>query len=92
MGDASFFHILDDLALCREPLIAGLARPKGSDLDGARWANARVALTDAGEAVLAGDIDHVALNGIDRWWAGTRLSGRSAWRFDREGDRLIPPV
>jgi hypothetical protein len=92
MGDASFFHILDDLAFCAEPLIAGLARQTEPDRDSARWTNASLTLTDAGEAVLAGDIDHVRLNGIDRWWAGTRLAGRSVWRFDREDDRLVPPA
>jgi hypothetical protein len=92
MGDASFFNILDDLAFCGEPLIAGLARPAGPDRDSSRWLNARLTLTDAGQAVNGGEIDHVRLNGIDRWWAGTRLSGRSVWRFDRENERLAPPA
>jgi hypothetical protein len=92
MGDASFFHLLEDLASCREPLIAGLERPMAPDRDGSRWTNARLMLTDAGQAVRGGEIDHVALNGIDRWWAGTRLAGRRTWRFDREGERLVPPA
>lgn len=91
MGDLSFFHILDDLAFCREPLMAGLERATGPEQDAARWQDANLTLTDAGQAVLAGEIDHVALNGIDRWWVGTRLAGRATWRFDREGERLVPP-
>jgi len=41
--------------------------------------------------VLAGDEDHVALNGIDRWWAGTRLNGHDVWRYDRVKMSLVPP-
>jgi hypothetical protein len=45
----------------------------------------------AGEDVLAGGDDHVMLNGIDRWWAGTRLLGRDVWRYDREAKALVSP-
>jgi hypothetical protein len=46
----------------------------------------------AGEDVLKREADHVALSGIDRWWAGTRLIGHEVWRFDRERQRLVPPA
>jgi hypothetical protein len=36
-------------------------------------------LTDAGDAVLAGEADRIALNGIDRWWGGTHLVPGAAW-------------
>ncbi len=49
-----------------------------------RFHEAELELTMAGEDVLAGEEDHVELSGLDRWWAGTRLSGRSVWRYDRE--------
>jgi hypothetical protein len=52
---------------------------------------ARLALTEAGAAVLAGEADHVRLNGVDRWWAGTRLKGRDVWRYDRDELALVPP-
>jgi hypothetical protein len=40
-------------------------------------------LTDAGERVLRGEADHVALNGIDRWVGGVHLQGRDIrWRWD----------
>jgi hypothetical protein len=32
-------------------------------------------LTDAGAQVLAGNADHVTLNGIDRWIGGVQLRG-----------------
>jgi hypothetical protein len=33
----------------------------------------RLALTDTGARVMAGEVDHVALNGIDRWLGGVHL-------------------
>ncbi|MCR4282059.1 MAG: hypothetical protein NUV72_03400, partial [Bauldia sp.] len=84
----SFLHILDDLASCDVPLIAGLA-PPAADEDTERFRDADLELTTAGEAVLAGDEDHVALSGIDRWWAGTRLLGRDVWRYDRISRQLL---
>ena len=90
MGDLSFFRLIEDLASGAVPLIAGLP-PSGEDPHGGALAGASLALTDAGEAVLAGGADHVALNGLDRWLGGTRLLGRDVWRFDRGEMRLVPP-
>ncbi len=90
MGDWSVFRLLDDLAFCAVPLIAGLAPPE-TEFDGERFRHAELSLTMAGEDVLAGEDDHVALNGLDRWWAGTRLRGRAVWRFDRDAARLVSP-
>ncbi len=92
MGDWSFFRLIDDLAFCDVPLIAGLAPPPDTAFDGARIRDAELVLTAAGENVLDGMADHVSLNGLDRWWAGTRLLGRSPWRFEREAARLVPPT
>ena len=66
MGDWSFFHILDDLASCDVPLIAGLAPFVGGEPDAERFEEAELELTVAGEDVLAGGEDHVAMSGIDR--------------------------
>jgi hypothetical protein len=90
MGDLSFFRLLEDLAFCPVPLIAGLAPPAIAD-DGARFGKAKLALTAVGEAVLAGDDDHIALNAIDRWWGGTHLADGSVWRYDSRRGRLIAP-
>ncbi len=92
MGDWSFFRLIDDLAFGNVPLIAGLSPPPDGPFDGERFRDADLALTMAGEDVLAGEVDHVDLNGLDRWWAGTRLAGRAVWRFDREAARLVPPA
>ncbi len=90
MGDWSFFRLIDDLAFCDVPLIAGLP-PPGAEFDGERFRDVELTLTMAGEDVLAGEDDHVALSGLDRWWAGTRLLGHSVWRFDRDAGVLVPP-
>ncbi|OLB79095.1 MAG: hypothetical protein AUI14_11330 [Actinobacteria bacterium 13_2_20CM_2_71_6] len=49
----------------------------------------RLRLTEAGARVLAGDEDHVALNGIDRWIGGVHLHGHKVpWRWD-EGSEVV---
>ncbi len=92
-GDLGFLCWVQGLALGPEPLVTGLADPMLPDPsapdpsapgaeDAARrvW-QSRLSLTGAGRAVLAGRADHVALNGIDRWWAGTRLRPGAVWRW-----------
>lgn len=51
-----------------------------------------VAMTDTGRRVLAGDADHVALNGVDRWVGGVHLHGRdAAWRWDEGAEAVVRP-
>ena len=90
MGDMSFFLMLHDLADAETPLIAGLA-PTSSTIDEGERYRRPLSLTEAGRAVVAGEADHARLNGIDRWWAGTRLKGRTVWRYDRDTMTLISP-
>jgi hypothetical protein len=92
MGDWSFFRLLDDLAFCEVPLIAGLAPPSPADTGTERYRDAQLELTMAGEDVLAGEEDHVALSGIDRWWGGTHLVGHRVWRYERGARRLASPA
>ena len=83
-GDLGFLLWVHRLALGPEPLVAGLTDPMLPDGSTGRPApvfRSRLALTAAGEAVLAGRADHVALNGIDRWWGGTHLNGSQVWRW-----------
>jgi len=89
MGDLSFFLMLHDLANVATPLIDGLAPLEAGDDEG-RY-SLPLTLTEAGMAVVSAEADHVRLNGIDRWWAGTRLRGRTTWRYDREAMVLISP-
>jgi Domain of unknown function (DUF1835) len=74
MGDASFLLHLERLLTGPAPLLS-----EGESL----------ALTSAGEDVLAERSDHVSLNGIDRWLGGVHLAGaRAEWRWDPGARRL----
>ena len=85
MGDTTFFAILARMASARVPLVAidgdGAADPR----------HHRIAITDAGLAVLAGRADHVRLNGVDAWRGGVHLTGSDAspWRWDIERETLV---
>lgn len=83
LGDSSFYRTMDRLASAERPLLT-LGGPPGPP--GHRTP---VSLTDTGRAVLAGEADHAALNGLDRWVGGIHLEGRSpAWRWDA-ASRLV---
>jgi len=83
LGDASFFNHVSELAGCAAPLLAigDPERPPGGRT---------VRLTAMGETLLAGQEDHVRLNGIDRWIGGVHLTGHStAWRYDERLEALV---
>jgi hypothetical protein len=83
LGDIWCFAAMDRLV--RAPTALLLADPADPPVDG----DTRLRLTDAGARVLAGDTDHVALNGIDRWIGGVHLHGHDvAWRFDEGSETL----
>ena len=70
MGDATFFLRLDRMLAARRPLIER------------HGADAPLQITDNGRHVLDGAADDVALNGIDRWIGGVRLTPENVWRWD----------
>ena len=40
--------------------------------------------------MLAGDADHVDLNGVDRWIGGVHLRGHTVdWRWDEATERIV---
>jgi hypothetical protein len=86
MGDLPFYDILRGLAVARVPLLTIDGAAERADLG-----PHTVAITAAGRDVLAGRLDHVAVNGIDRWKGGVYLVGsdRSPWRWDARGERLV---
>jgi hypothetical protein len=84
MGDLSFGTILRRLAGCPRPLIAADVQPRPG-----RLPTGTLALTHDGAAVLAGRADHVALNGVDRWLGGARLTSGSCWRWDDGRQTLV---
>jgi hypothetical protein len=82
LGDTWAFAIMERLARAPTPLLA--PAPAGRVVFGTP-----LGLTSPGRTVLAGEADHVALNGIDRWIGGVHLSGsEAAWRWD-EGTESI---
>jgi hypothetical protein len=90
LGDLWCFRRIAALANARSPLLW---------LDDAETSrqprvqrSTRLGLTATGRRVLDGQVDHVALNGIDRWIGGVRLTGhRMAWRWDEGTERLVNP-
>jgi hypothetical protein len=90
MGDWTFRGVLDDLARGTAPLVEIFRlKPEatGPDSRGFRLqaedpikAEDSVTLTGAGRDVLAGRADRIALNGIDRWLGGVRLTPERPWR------------
>ena len=77
MGDWGFWDVIRRLVEGRQPLLSATLpsdeMPTGRE---------PVSLTDAGRRVLAGEADHVTLNGIDRWIGGVHLTPKNCWRFD----------
>jgi hypothetical protein len=89
LGDTIFVWYVEQLGRGPDPLIT-LADGAASDGDAYQRSLARTAsLTATGRAVLAGQRDQIALNGIDRWLGGVHLTGRSApWRWNESVRRL----
>jgi hypothetical protein len=75
MGDGFFQRWVRGLIECRHPLL--------SVADGV------YRVTGLGRDALAGTVDHLRLNGINRWLGGVHLSGHDAlWRWDEQAGRL----
>ncbi len=100
LGDASFFARVR--ALSRGPypllLVVGHGQEPGPFQLPADWTDLAafqaqaLALTDVGQAVLAGQEDWVRLAGLDHWLGGVHLDGRAVrWRWSRRERRLTQP-
>ncbi|MCU1386056.1 MAG: hypothetical protein JWL71_4753 [Acidobacteria bacterium] len=86
MGDSTFFNMLERLAAARVPLVSIDAPREATDRG-----DGRITITGAGREVLAGEADHIRLNGIDCWRGGVHLRGadRSPWRWDSGDETLV---
>ena len=91
MGDLSFFAILNEMASVHHPLIEIENVGKvGSGDDESSIAHSMTRISDTGLRVLQSQLDHIQLNGIDRWLGGVHLSGSAAaWRWDDHHRRLV---
>ena len=88
LGDSWCFRRIAALANARSPLLwlgeADVARRPRVER------TTRLGLTSTGRSVLDGQVDHVALNGVDRWIGGVHLAGhRVAWRWDEGTERVV---
>jgi hypothetical protein len=84
LGDTWCFAMMDRMANAPVPLLR--VDPTGRPVD--RGSGLR--LTDTGARVLAGGVDQVALNGIDRWIGGVHLRGRHVqWRWDDGTETIV---
>jgi hypothetical protein len=85
LGDWSFWTIAKRLNAGPHPLLTLDVEPREERLPAGA-----LAITGTGRRVLAGDADHVALNGISRWIGGTFLTPARCWRWT--GSSLQPPA
>jgi hypothetical protein len=84
LGDSWCFAIMHRMA--HAPVLLLDAEPADRPVD--RGTGLR--LTDTGARVLAGVVDHVSLNGIDRWIGGVHLRGRDvSWRWDDGTETIV---
>jgi hypothetical protein len=75
MGDSALRRWVRGLTECRHPLL--------SVHEGV------YRVTNLGREALAGSVDHVRLNGINRWLGGVHLLGDEAlWRWDEKAGKL----
>lgn len=77
MGDWSFWDVVRRLASGPHPLLS--VDPL---LSGRASGDEKPSLTADGRRVLAGEADHIALNGIDRWLGGVHVTPERCWRWD----------
>jgi hypothetical protein len=87
LGDTWAFEMMDRMGRVPVPLL--VAEPAGPPVD----RTTRLALTEAGARVLAGEADHIQINGVDRHLGGVRLHGRHVpWRWDDGTESIIGPL
>jgi hypothetical protein len=95
LTDLMFLHVVRSLALAPTPLveIRGSSAWQRSPYR-TMWRDlgpAMFQMTAPGERVLEGELDAVALNGLDRWVGGIHLTPGTLWRWDRATRRVVPP-
>lgn len=96
LGDSTFYTDIEDLCVSSIPM---LGRVDGAAFERSRgwpavvprnFAEQKLALSDAGRKVVKGELDFIALNGIDRWIGGVHLCGPTArWRWDEESRSML---
>jgi len=89
MGDWSFWRLVAGLSTGQAPLVqvvgGELFRYPPEESSMAIFGRQRLALTETGAAVLAGKLDALEVNGIDRWVGGVHLTADNDWRRRPDG-------
>lgn len=75
-GDSEVVRLLRAISWCAVPLLTMSGDPP----------KAICTITPAGENVVRGEVDNLAVNDPDQWFGGTHLTRENVWRFD--GTRL----
>jgi len=89
VGDVLLFDMLRNFVRAAHPLLR-FSEPFAGNVESHKFNRAALALTEDGQRVLAGKIDAIALNGIDRWIGGVHLHGSSVrWRWDGREGRVV---
>lgn len=89
VGDTLLSEMLRNFVRAPVPLLQ-FAEPFEGKFENHEFNRSVLELTEAGRRVVAGKVDHVALNGVDRWIGGVHLEGRSVcWRWDGRAGKLV---
>lgn len=90
MGDLEFWRWLEDMTQQPYPLLRQIgSAPFPHYLDSApAFRAAAFELTEWGERALAGELDWQAVQRPEYWLGGLRVSGGTAWRWDRSSATL----
>jgi hypothetical protein len=94
LGDWAWWSHIAGLVTAACPLIRVQGRTPASWHDADWWGEEAdtptLAITDDGRRVLAGEADHVTLNGIDRWLGGVHVQGHGpVWRWDSTNETIV---
>ena len=88
-GDAQLYLAIESTMTAPKPLVMQNNSRQWLK-DSVQMLLASFELTDDGQAVLAGEEDFVATNGVDTWLGGIHLKGKeAAWRWDEDANQLL---
>lgn len=89
LGDLQFWNCVRRLSRGRDPLLQIDGLDDGDQVFQHSFAKASFRLTKTGEAVMLGQLDSAAINGLDLWLGGVHLTeGKPLWIWDEEGRGL----
>lgn len=87
-------ELLYALGNCKVPAVVELGReplPANEEDGSYQYSGGRLALTDLGRSIMAGEEDFSRHNQIHRWWGGTELTSERLWRWDPKSRSLVAP-